>query len=578
MPTRRTTTSAGLLAALLLSACGQGAVQQAGGTVELASPDTVVRDGDRVTGASRIVQLPGQPARFCGSEFTTDVGYAPGEEPAPYDCPNGVPLEGVDLDRLADRRRSGGAVEGWATITGTWRAGTITVEEQDDPPPLGEFGLRQEPPCPAPEGGWPHGPERDSMDAELQALKGYWAEHPSDPDRFAQLHVSPTQTLFGLVVSDEAAKAQAELDLRPLLGDRMCVVVARHTDAELAAVRDSDLVRRPESRGGGMHLGEDLQAALQLSVLFVTEELAAAVAEHPEGLVELEPALRVVRQQDRLEPAPAPTAEPDQPTPDAEPTADPSPTTDPRIPTEGSRVTATGRLQQVDGRPAQLCSQNQIFPAIPRGPDYVPPPCLGVDVEGLDTDRLSDGSATVVGTLRGGAIVVEEQTAPVEQPSSRGLPDVPCPTPAGGWPDGGAPYDDRSPDDAALGAFSEANPQLSGRILLLRPAADRQVATVVVRDDAERMQVERALGPSFAGRLCVVVSTEDVDLATRAQNDLRFAETDGLISAGTQFGGADFRDVLYVEALQFTQDLLDLQADYPPGLVEVRPFLAVVED
>jgi hypothetical protein len=70
-----------------------------------------------------------------------------------------------------------------------------------------------------------------------------------------------------------------------------------------------------------------------------------------------------------------------------------------------------------------------------------------------------------------------------------------------------APYDDRSPDDAALTRFNEAHPDLAaaGRVLLLRPARNRQVVAVVVRDEAEKAAVEAELQPAFGVRMCIVV-------------------------------------------------------------------------
>lgn len=549
-----------LLGCLLLVGCGEGAAPVAtGGAV--ARPDAVPQDGDTVTGSGRLVQEPGGQVLFCGNENTADIGYAPGQEPAPVACRDGIPLEGADLTVVAERFEKAGAVEGFATITGTWRGGTVEVQEQGSRAEPGER-VFEGVPCPAPAGGWPVTSESDNMTAEMARV------HQSGrvlvgPNRFALLRPSKDQVLLGYAVPDEASRVQAQAVLDELVPGRACVVVARHTDAQVEAARAVDWSGFGGVRGYGVGLRQ-MQAVLHVHVLLVTEPMAAEAARHPEGLVELTPDLRVVTVNDRLDESPAP-AEPEEP----------EVVRTPGVPEQGDRVTAVGTVRRVEGEPDRLCHPDQAYPAI-----LLPPgetlPCLGIDLDGLA--GLSEGLARITGTWTGDAVAVEEVGPGEPSQGHAGLPEVPCPAPAGGWPDGGAPYDDRSPDDAAISRYGEAHPELSatGRLMLLRPAPDRQVVTVVVRDEAERARVEAELAPDFPGRTCVVVQEHDVEAASGVQDDPRLTQESLMVSSSPEWGpGLRTRKAVAL-VLRLTPLLLEAERD-ADGLLELRPMLTVAD-
>lgn len=494
-----------LLGCLLLAGCAEGAAPVADDLGPVRA-DAVPDDGDTVTGSGRLVQERGGSVLFCGNESTDDVGYAPGQEPAPKACGDGVPLEGADLAAVAERFEKAGAVEGFATITGTWRAGTVQVKEQSPrAEPFTDLAGLREVPCPEPEGGWPVTSEGDNMDAEMATV------HQSGrvqvgPDRFALLRPSTTQAVLGYAVPDEAARVQAQAVLDELVPNRTCVVVARHTEAQIAAVQQVDWMPFGGVHGYGVGL-RAMQAVVHVWVLVVTEPMAAEAARQPEGLVELIPDLRVVAVADRLEESPAPS----EPAEASEPAVA-------GVPMPGDRVTAVGLV----GPPDRLCHPEQTVNLVPSPPGEGRP-CLGIDLEGLAEPR--DGLVRITGTWTGDAIAGEEVGPGEPLRGFAGLPEVPCPAPDGVWPEGGAPFDDRSPDDAALGRYSNAHPELSasGRLLLLRPAADRQVVTVVVRDEADRARVEAELAADFPGRTCVV-EEHDVEAASRVQKDPRLTD------------------------------------------------------
>jgi hypothetical protein len=258
--------------------------------------------------------------------------------------------------------------------------------------------------------------------------------------------------------------------------------------------------------------------------------------------------------------------------------ADAAPARDPRVAMDGSRVAALGRVQEVDGR-VRLCSPNMVEPAIGRPPGYVAPPCwAGVWAEGLDT-AAAGPTVRVTGVLRGDTLLVESQENAEPDHRAWGLPPVPCEPPPGGWPEGGAPHDDRSPDDAALIRFNEAHPDLAaqGRVLLLRPARDRQVIAVVVRDEAEKTAVEAELAADFGDRKCVVVQDGDPAVASQAQNDPRLTQERLMMSAGTQWLPGLRKKTAHANVVKITDLMVEAERDYPPGTLTLDPFLRVVQ-
>ena len=308
---RRTGLAVGLV---LLAACGTGGSVDSQDVAAPAPPCRAgtagderlpVVEGARVRGSGQVVAVPGRPVRLCAPVPTADVGYPPGQEPAPQFCEFGVDVEGVDVTELAHRREKDGAVSGSAVLTGVWREGSVHVEVQESPPPAPVIGADgfgphqvQTPPCPAPEGGWPRTFQGDNIDEAQPGMAAFLAEHPGARDFLAFFRPGPDQVLLGVAVHGEQARADAERLLRPLVGERLCITDARYTPEQVEAAR-ADPALRPEPPpgpvyGSGTGISDDIQPVQSLDVVMITEDLLAAADRHPPGLVAFRPAVAVV--------------------------------------------------------------------------------------------------------------------------------------------------------------------------------------------------------------------------------------------------------------------------------------------
>ncbi len=317
---------------MALTACGAGAVASesaatAGQASEHvrrvgASGSLIVADGDLVTAGGRVVALPGRVARLC---LPVPVPMVYRGDLPPSDCAVGVDVIGVDLARLERRREHEGGVEGWAELTGRLRDGVLDVTEQR--PRLRGDLTSDRPPCRAPEGGWPVTMEGDNI--EVEAVEAYRAKHSGRVQELLMLRPGPRQVVLivltppsrsGLTPSADPSGASTDAEmvarvdraLRPIYGDRLCVVPARWTEHDLNATL-TDLQRRTADRRLPTHAegpeverlpltslvqhidlryGRDGQPYLRLDVTHADDRLAALADRYPAGLVQLDPWLR----------------------------------------------------------------------------------------------------------------------------------------------------------------------------------------------------------------------------------------------------------------------------------------------
>jgi hypothetical protein len=251
----------------------------------------VVREGDRVTATGRLVR------NETGDWF---------EPPLPVALPGGLPrtvravwrgavrVVGANFDELSDRFEHDGAVDGFAALTGIWSANQLRVERQMLPGrPYRERPRWVTPPCPAPEGGWPHltwGHGDKNLEYDLGDLRETGAAVTVTTFR-------PSENQAVLVVAAGEPDA-VERRLRPQLGKLLCVVRSQRTRAELDAVR-AHLHGHHEQwnlyQWGGESSTEDGQARVTASLTRVLPEIAAWAASLPPGMLALEPWLVPVR-------------------------------------------------------------------------------------------------------------------------------------------------------------------------------------------------------------------------------------------------------------------------------------------
>jgi hypothetical protein len=250
----------------------------------------VVRDGDRVRAAGRLVR------DSTGDWFQPDIAVTlPGRverEVRPVWQPGAVRVVGAEFDAVSNRFERGGAVEGWALVTGTWSGGQLHVEQQAAPPPDGAWRPRwTTPPCPPPPGGWPTQLRRSDVqggyglgDLELTGAAVAVTLFRPGPDR----------AVLVVAAGDVAA---VEARLRPQLGESLCVVPSRWTKAQLDTVGDYLHYQWELWRlyGLGLQNADDGQPHMAARLVRVLPEIAAWAAPLPKGILLLEPWLVPLR-------------------------------------------------------------------------------------------------------------------------------------------------------------------------------------------------------------------------------------------------------------------------------------------
>lgn len=250
-----------------------------------AASDPVVRNGDTVTGTGRVVAVPGQPVRFCAPVPVSMPAYAPGHEPPISSCPTfGVDVSGVRLVELGRRHHQGAAVEGYATLTGIYRAGRLTVTGQspaDGPSARKPGSVPEHLPCAAPPGGWLPGPD----DLDVSRAQAYADAHPGEVVQLSLQRPAVGRTVLVLATRHPAAVRAA---LASSYGRRLCVFRSPSTagQLELAQRRLSDLVASSDLfEGGGVGVGPNGLPEVSGGAVRLTTQLADVAGDLPSGLV-----------------------------------------------------------------------------------------------------------------------------------------------------------------------------------------------------------------------------------------------------------------------------------------------------
>lgn len=251
----------------------------------------VVGDGDRVTASGRLVRNP--DGDWFQPELPRRLVFG-GQRRVAAPWRGAVRIFGASFEDLSNGFERDGAVEGYARLTGTWSADQLHVIGQTppstpEPPPRWES-----PPCPPPPGGWPHvdwehasaGRGVGNLDYDLGDLETAGAA-------IAVTTFRPSEDQAVLVVA-AADRDAVETQLRPQLGDLLCVVTSPWTKADLDAIRahlDAHWDQWNLYRLGPLN-GEDGQIRMGAQLTRVLPEIAEWAAPLHSGILALKPWLR----------------------------------------------------------------------------------------------------------------------------------------------------------------------------------------------------------------------------------------------------------------------------------------------
>lgn len=255
--------------------------------------DAVIHDGDRVRGQGTVVAPAEGPVRFCAPATQGSATNAHTATSFAVDCAVSVRATGVDLSKLTGARREGGTVVGSAALTGTYRSGTLDVTHQsayvEQQPNL----FADEPPCPAPENGWPD----TTGDVNLSAVSRYRAAHPGSIEMTAMLRPSRKAVVVYVVTAGDPNPVGESL--APRYGSRLCVVRGRYSPAQIARAEQAVTARvGPGPRlttpygGGGVTLTRTGDVQVDAEVPTLDEAFASVVDAQPAGLVQVDVWLR----------------------------------------------------------------------------------------------------------------------------------------------------------------------------------------------------------------------------------------------------------------------------------------------
>jgi hypothetical protein len=236
-------------------------------------------------GASgRVVSVPGKHVRFCAPAPEPAVLIFP--KPPPGYCDFGVDVDGVDLSRLQNRYEKAGAIEGYAALRGQLHDGLLTVDAQGKPSTGTAAAATETPPCRPPTGGWRR---TGSGNPDPQALQDYQGTHPGAVIDLEISRPTPTQAVLVALTPGDPTDVRAAL-LHDYAADELCVATSAYSPAEVQAVAaDPALQVGVERQVYATGRGFSPQGQLQYNgqAVLLTPDLAAAVARHPQGLVEI---------------------------------------------------------------------------------------------------------------------------------------------------------------------------------------------------------------------------------------------------------------------------------------------------
>jgi hypothetical protein len=247
----------------------------------VAGKQTILNDGDPFTAWGRLVGTP-EGLWFDPPLARFMPAYRDGP-PAPAPSHFAIPIRGADMLAVANRYDRDGCAEGWATITGTWHATHLLARSQSiQPRPRADPHPRTTPPCPPPEGGWPH-TAAGGLDFTLEDL--------TEPAALVSAVLfRPAEDQLVLVAACADLEA-VEAVLRPQLGQSLCLTRSRFSRAQIDQAR---AVIRQHRESWDLYLHSDTydadgQESISASPIRVTPEIAEWADTLPAGLLTLNP-------------------------------------------------------------------------------------------------------------------------------------------------------------------------------------------------------------------------------------------------------------------------------------------------
>lgn len=246
--------------------------------------------GEDVRATGRLVRT-GEGDWFDPPLPRTLIGW-PGGAPAPRPSPLAIRVEGAEFDRVSHRYERDGCIDGLATVYGVWLEDRIRVHHQTNEGPAGWYPTWSDPPCPPPDGGWPHGMNGrhgDNLDFDLGDLEETGAAVTT-----VVFRPGSDQAVLVVAASDIAA---VETRLRPQLLDRLCVIPSRWTREQLDTAQRhlTSMAGRWQLYEWGPRCDEQAQATMTAALVKVTDEIAQWIASQPDGLVVVNPSVMPAR-------------------------------------------------------------------------------------------------------------------------------------------------------------------------------------------------------------------------------------------------------------------------------------------
>jgi hypothetical protein len=229
----------------------------------------------------------------------------------PPQC-SGPEVVGWDWEAVDSEQAANGTTWGTFLVIGTWDGERLTLTELPAPPGEGGEGAQggqvdTTSPCPEPAGGWAPlnrtATNQMTLDGAIAVanarpdIAGVWLDQSvnpasADPVANAALMNDPLKLVLNVRVAGDVHAAEREI--RTIWGGALCVTPARHTRAELDAIRAELDGRREELGLLGVNL-QEVNGTVEVGMVVEPAGLQTELDEaYGQDVVAIIPQLRVV--------------------------------------------------------------------------------------------------------------------------------------------------------------------------------------------------------------------------------------------------------------------------------------------